>query len=99
MQTGPFRRLALVTPVLEDWESFAALVSAIDSLYSDRDFLLRIFVVDDGSSTSHGTVPISLCSDSCIVDVEVFHLPLNLGHQRAIAVGLTQIVGRDDLDA
>ena len=99
MATGPFRRLALLTPVLEDWESFAALVSAIDSLYSERDFLLRIFAIDDGSSTSPETNRISLGSDSCIVDVEVLHLALNLGHQRAIAVGLTQIAGRDDIDA
>jgi hypothetical protein len=99
MTAGPYRRLALITPVLDDWESFAALVSAIDALYTERDFSLRILAIDDGSSTSIEAIPIALASESCILDVEVLHLALNVGHQRAIAVGLTQIVERDDVDA
>jgi len=99
MPAGPYRRLALITPVLDDWESFGALVSAIDALHTERDFSLRILAIDDGSSTSIEAIPIALASDSCILDVEVLHLALNVGHQRAIAVGLTQIVERDDVDA
>ena len=35
--------------------------------------------------------------DGCIDSVEVMHLAVNLGHQRAIAVGLSLIAHRDDI--
>jgi hypothetical protein len=99
MPSGSYKRLALLTPVLDDWESFAALVSEIDALYTRQDFSLHALAVDDGSSMRAETVPIALAADSCIVDIEVLRLALNVGHQRAIAVGLTQLVARDDIDA
>ena len=37
--------------------------------------------------------------DTCIRSIEILKLALNLGHQRAIAVGLCALSGRDDIDA
>ena len=92
------RRLALITPVLDDWESFVTLVSELDTLFAARDVSLRILAIDDGSRSRLEVLP-ALAPDSCIVGIEVLHLALNVGHQRAIAVGLTQVVERDDVDA
>lgn len=93
-----YRRLALITPVLDDWESFVTLVSELDTLFAARDVSLRILAIDDGSRSRLEFIP-ALVPDSCIVGIEVLHLALNVGHQRAIAIGLTQVVERDDVDA
>jgi hypothetical protein len=42
---------------------------------------------------------IVLPPDSCIAAIEILHLALNLGHQRAIAVGLCAIADRTHFDA
>jgi hypothetical protein len=42
---------------------------------------------------------IVLPPDSCIAAIEILHLALNLGHQRAIAVGSCAIADRTHFDA
>src|SRR5262249_2232705 len=54
--------------------------------------------VDDGSTVPFDLASIDLPDRSSIRRVEVLELALNLGHQRAIAVGLVDVAGRADLD-
>jgi len=92
-------RLAILTPVLDDWPSLSELISEINAGYSADDAEFELIAVDDGSSTSWTaeTGP-SLPLNSCIKSVSVIQLALNLGHQRAIAVGLASLSERTDLD-
>ena len=99
MLASPYRRLALVTPVFDDWESFALLVREIDGVYAKADFSVRVFAVDDGSTVSFDGGSIALAPDGCIIGIEVIHLAINVGHQRAIAIGLADLAERDDIDA
>ena len=93
------RHIAVVTPVLDDWPSFATLVTEISSQFSRADVAIEIVAIDDGSTLPFDSDSIVLPAESCITGIEVLRLAVNLGHQRAIAVGLCAIAERDDIDA
>ena len=93
------RHIAVVTPVLDDWESFAALVTEISSRFTGADVAIDVVALDDGSSTPFDRRDLALPPDTCIANIEVLQLAVNLGHQRAIAVGLCAVAERDELDA
>jgi glycosyltransferase involved in cell wall biosynthesis len=90
--------LTILTPVFNDWESLGGMLGELDRAL-DRDALTaEVLVVDDGS-----TVPLrSELADrhfTRISRVEVLHLRRNLGHQRAIAIGLAFIYGERPCEA
>ncbi|MGH7123462.1 MAG: glycosyltransferase [Stellaceae bacterium] len=91
--------IAVVTPVLDDWQSFATLVTEISGQFDRADVTIDIVAIDDGSCLPFDSDSIALPPDSCIAGIEVLHLAVNLGHQRAIAVGLCAIAERDDIEA
>lgn len=93
------RSIAIVVPVFDDWPSFTALVADIARLFARSDVVIHICAVDDGSL---GALPIEAISGppaSCVVSVEIIRLALNLGHQRAIAVGLCALADSAEWDA
>ena len=92
-------RIAVVTPVLDDWACFASLVGEISAQFTGSSVEFHICAVDDGSIASFDPASLSLPPDSCIARIEILRLALNLGHQRAIAVGLCELSRRDDIDA
>ncbi len=92
------RRLAIVTPVLDDWESFSCLAERIAREALPGVEWIEIVAIDDGSAESFDPSTVSLPVDGCVRGVRVVHLALNLGHQRAIAVGLVTLAARKDLD-
>ena len=77
-------KFSVVTPVYNDWESLNILITEIiEILKKLYDFELeKIIVVNDGSSLN----PIDSLSQ--INKVEIINLATNMGHQRAISVGL-----------
>ena len=81
--------VTVVMPIYEDWESASALVGgvqrALDGAVARVDFLL----VNDGSVTAPPAA-IALAA-SPVASVRVLHLRRNLGHQRAIAIGLSHL--------
>ena len=93
------RHIAVVTPVLDDWACFSALVTEISNRYTGTDLIFHIYGADDGSMESLDAKGIALPPDSCVAAIEILHLALNLGHQRAIAVGLCAIADRAHFDA
>jgi polyisoprenyl-phosphate glycosyltransferase len=92
-------RLGIVTPVLDDWESLAILLREIDSLLAPGTQHVHVFVVDDGSRQPMDPALLQLGTDGAIAVVQVIQLAANLGHQRAIAVGLIEASRQTDLDA
>ena len=94
------QRLAIVTPVLDDWPSLEELVRRIAGLFAPDDGIsIDIIVVDDGSTATDPPHGFASLPSGCVASVEVLHLALNLGHQRAIAVGLVEAVERAAHDA
>ncbi len=93
------KTIALVTPVLDDWESFVAMLTDICRGLRSRDVALQVYAVDDGSISPFEPASVALPSDSCITSIEVICLAVNLGHQRAIAVGLCAVAADDAAEA
>jgi hypothetical protein len=91
--------IAVVCPVLDDWESFAKLVGELDLAGAGTPYRLHILAVDDGSIAGPDTAFWRETSFSSIAQVEVIHLATNLGHQRAIAVGLVAAARLEALKA
>lgn len=93
---GPrLRRLTIVTPVYNDWEAARRLVAEIGSVMAGSQFRLDIVAVDDCSTEEP---PDTMPAAPPIGRVECLRLGANVGHQRAIAVGLMALADRADLD-
>jgi hypothetical protein len=97
--TRPPQRIAIVTPVLDDWEPLAQLVGDILENAAQAGVTFHMFVVDDGSASKLDPASLPLTLTGCIARMDVITLGLNLGHQRAIAVGLVTVAVRDDIHA
>jgi len=95
---GTMKRLAVVTPVLDDWQSFAVLVRQIERHVAGDVEWIEIVAVDDGSVETFDSALLCLPGGTRVDAIRVVHLALNLGHQRAIAVGLVTLSTRKDLD-
>lgn len=81
------RSLLIVTPVFNDWDSFGQLLAEIDRIMPTWNVSVDVIAVDDGSSLRPG-IEASVNSLQNINSVSVVSLAANMGHQRAIAVGL-----------
>jgi polyisoprenyl-phosphate glycosyltransferase len=86
--------IAIVMPVLDDWASFAALISEFAERFRASDFAFHICAVDDGSVEPFDIESVLPLNGSCVRSIEIVRLAANLGHQRAIAVGLCEIAER-----
>lgn len=91
----PPRRLTVVMPVFNDWESAQILISHLESALHDLPLELDVVAVDDCSTVP---APDWLEIAGTVRQVECVQLAGNVGHQRAIAIGLMHIAERDDLD-
>jgi glycosyltransferase involved in cell wall biosynthesis len=102
MQQAPIVQsfnLAVIVPVYNDWSSMEILLRDLDFHLSAIENIedLVVFLVDDGSTESPPTkIRYTL---SKISDILIIRLGCNLGHQRAIAIGLSEVVSRVYFDA
>lgn len=95
--SGPLR-LVILTPVYEDCDACATLALRLDDVLAANNLSARILIVDDGSTVP---IPEGFCGETfhSIDRVDVVHLRTNLGHQRAIAIGLAHAHEEIPLDA
>jgi polyisoprenyl-phosphate glycosyltransferase len=83
------RRLVICIPVFNDWTSVFSLLERIDVVAQRLRLPVSVLLVDDGSSELPPNCKPIL--SPVIQSIEVLQLRRNLGHQRAIALGLTFI--------
>jgi len=76
--------LVIVTPVYEDTESFYQLAQKIENIYQEQ---VTVIAVEDGSL--HQVINIKQCPST--MSVHVLRLKRNVGHQKAIAIGLSYL--------
>jgi len=87
-QSG-IHNLIICIPVYNDWESVAMVIERLDHEIAVLGGNVSLLIVDDGSTE---TAPANLPKAPSHIDkIEIIHLRRNLGHQRAIAVGLSYI--------
>lgn len=90
------KRLTIVTPVFNDWESFRILAHELSNMAKAQSIQIHILAVDDGSSVPDNDSPLDAPH---LEGIEVLRLVCNLGHQRAIAIGLVEASKMADCDA
>ncbi len=90
--------VGIVIPVLNDWVSLSQLIGEVQNLDRAEGVEFSIYVIDDGSSEP-AVVQLPPGVRGHIREIEIITLACNLGHQRAIAVGLVAVATRSDLDA
>ncbi|HTS90508.1 MAG TPA: glycosyltransferase [Stellaceae bacterium] len=92
-------RIAVVTPVFNDWECFAALVAELSERFAGSGTSFDVIALDDGSIEPFDEGALVLRPGGAVASVEVLPLATNLGHQRAIAIGLCAAVELDEAES
>jgi hypothetical protein len=97
VQPSP-RRVVVLMPLRDDWTSAAELLRRLDQTIRGYPCLIDVVLVDDGS--------VQVCSPAdfqgpfaVVGSIRILRLRRNLGHQRAIAIGLVQIEQSMSCDA
>jgi len=92
-------QVIILAPIFEDWKSFIKLVFELDEQLNNahhlKDCEFVILGVDDASTTVVQTELPDWNKLKRIDQVEMIHLAVNLGHQRAIATGLVNVAQKN----
>ena len=90
--------LAVVIPVYNDWSSVIPLIEHLDGKLREHNREIDLFLLDDASSQPFDATSLSddLTAIRCI---QHLRLRRNLGHQRAIAIGLAHLAQQHNYDA
>jgi glycosyltransferase involved in cell wall biosynthesis len=88
-------RVCIVIPVYNDWESAERLLLDLAAVGAAQQLRYRVLLIDD-SSTSSPPEHWPGLENSAIDCLKIVRLACNLGHQRAIAVGL--VMAREEIE-
>lgn len=82
------KKIICLTPVYNDWESFSILVKNIEKIYctENQKYDIQIVAINDGSIDENKHQ-----GEKRNINIEIIDLKINVGHQRAIAIGLQYI--------
>jgi len=83
--------IVVLTPVYNDWESFENLLHGISRALAPQAVEATVVAVDDGSTEPASASLLQSAGLENIRDLQVVRLIRNLGHQKAIAVGLAHV--------
>ena len=86
-QAAQERQVAVLLPVLDDWQSLQHVLREVCSSFPPSHHV-TVHVVNDGSQSIPSVSTIFGVNDSWTL----VHLGCNLGHQRAICIGLASIL-------
>ena len=85
------RHIVILIPVFNDWAAVTQLLGLLDQEMGKSGYTdVGVLLLDDGS-TSPAPKDMMDFRPQTLTDVQVLELRRNLGHQRAIAVGLTYV--------
>ena len=88
--SDPGTGLLILIPVYNDWPAFSKLLRLLDESLARSGLRANVLAVDDGSTLSPDPST-GLGPFKAIGDVRALQLRRNLGHQRAIAIGLAYV--------
>lgn len=83
-------RLVILMPVYNDWAACGIVLQDLDGVLATAGLDAQVLLVDDGSTQSELS-GFGKASYQAIDQVGILRLKRNLGHQRAICIGLTYI--------
>src|SRR5438270_9219334 len=80
--------LLIMIPLFNDWIALRKLLLLLDEVLGEHLLQASVLVVDDGSTVAAGPdFPGQACFNA-LERIAILRLRRNLGHQRAIAIGL-----------
>src|ERR1700722_1132073 len=82
--------LTILIPAFNDWEALCLLLPQIDRSLAGGDRRASILIVDD-AATDPMPRDFPGCNFTALDSLDILHLRCNLGHQRAIALGLYHV--------
>lgn len=91
-------RLTILLPVCNDWQAAKSLLGQLDESLAQAGMVTRVLVVDDGSSEPP-PLDIAIRHWNAIEQIRILELRRNVGHQRAIVLGLAYLHQRNQIDA
>jgi glycosyltransferase involved in cell wall biosynthesis len=80
-------RVTVLMPLRDDWASAAELIRRLDRTLAAYPCVLKVLLVDDGSVQPYKAADFQ-SGFSVVRSIRILRLRRNLGHQRAIAIGL-----------
>jgi glycosyltransferase involved in cell wall biosynthesis len=83
----------ILIPVFNDWESLSQLLPRLDAALAPHFLTVDVLIVDDGSTVEYDALMTGQ-PYVALGRIDVLRLRRNLGHQRAIAIGLAYIEDR-----
>ena len=92
-------QICLVSPVFNDWRSFALLLADLSRNFRDRDFQVDVIAVDDSSTEPPSEVSAVLLKECAFQSFSIIRLRANVGHQAAIAAALFHLSEATSFDA
>jgi len=100
MNMGPDNclKLSIIIPMYNDMEVVELLIKQLDDVLDVQTIMTTIILIDDGS-TEHIKKEFMTKPLRSISSVDIIYLKVNLGHQRAIAVGLSYLSEKNHCDA
>src|SRR3989442_317017 len=78
----------ILIPIFNDWPAVARLLVELDRVLDDAGRDGRVLLVDDGSSDPP-VAELAPPAPARLREIEILQLRRNVGHQRAIAIGLS----------
>ena len=98
MSASTHRKVALVSPIFNDWHAFAEMLGRVGKLPAIRDYEIHVIAVDDCSSERADLDSLNALKGK-LAHIRVVRLGCNLGPMRAIAVGLVVASTIPNIDA
>lgn len=92
-------RILILIPVFNDWKALEMLLGNLDSALQGGGTPVEVLVVDDASIDSYAFSKFTVPPLTAIEKVSLLELKRNLGHQRAIALGLAYVEANVDCQA
>jgi len=81
----------ILTPCFNDWQSLEYLIADFEKVSKKLNIPFSIYVVNDGS-----TIPMEFDPAKFETQVNIIHLNLNVGHQKAISIGICYLSQQEE---
>ena len=89
------KKIKILIPVYNDWQSASKLIDEINSLSIDLKFQISIIIVNDASNHDRQEDQKDYKN---LQSIKILNMKLNQGHARCIATGLKYIFEKEDFD-
>jgi len=98
IESSSAKHFVVLMPVYEDWQSVILLLRRLNEVLEARGLACDVLLVDDGGREGPPS-EMTGCAWYTVGALRILRLRRNLGHQTAIAIGLSYIEQHLDCDA